>query len=191
MGAFACANGVGAIFMVWAPTFLLEKFHMGLVAAGFSAVAAIQLASAASAPLSGILADRMSRTIPGSRMLVQAVALLLGSGCVVAVGKAATITSLMAAMLCFGFCKGAYDGGIFASVFDLVEPSRRSSVAGLMNTLGWAGGALGPLMVGIFSTYGSGTPMERMSSAIVWSALAYLAAAGLILTALKRRASKR
>jgi len=191
MGAFACANGVGAIFMVWAPTFLLEKFHMGLVAAGFSAVAAIQLASAASAPLSGILADRMSRTMPGSRMLVQAVALLLGSGCVVAVGKAPTITSLMAAMLCFGFCKGAYDGGIFASVFDLVEPSRRSSVAGLMNTLGWAGGALGPLMVGIFSTYGSGTPMERMSSAIVWSALAYLAAAGLILTALKRRASKR
>jgi len=33
--------------------------------------------------------------------------------------------------------------------------------------------------------------MERMSSAIVWSALAYLAAAGLILTALKRRAPKR
>jgi MFS family permease len=191
MGAFACANGVGAIFMVWAPTFLLEKFHMGLVAAGFSAVAAIQLASAASAPLSGILADRMSRTIPGSRMLVQAVALLLGSGCVVAVGMAPTIPSLMAAMLCFGIFKGAYDGGIFASVFDLVEPSRRSSVAGLMNTLGWAGGALGPLMVGIFSTYGSGTPMERMSSAIVWSALAYLAAAGLILTALKRRAPKR
>lgn len=183
MAAFACANAVGSIFLIWAPTFLYEKFHLGLVAAGFSAVAAIQLASAVSAPLSGILADRLSITISGSRMLVQAVALMAGSFCVVLVGLAPSIGALLAAMVCFGFCKGAYDGGIFASVFDLVGPNERASVAGLMNLLGWGGGALGPVAIGLAATYGAGTQMERMSGAIAWSGLAYLAAAGCIITA--------
>jgi MFS family permease len=181
MLAFACANGVGSIFLIWAPTFLFEKFHLGLVAAGFSAVAAIQLASAFGAPFSGILADHLSLSLRGARMLVQASGLVIGTLCVVAVAVAPTMGMLMIAMACFGLCKGVYDGGIFASVFEFVEPGQRASVVGLMNLLGWGGGALGPLAVGILSTYGSGTPMERMSSAIAWSGLAYLVAAGLIM----------
>lgn len=185
MLAFACANGVGSIFLIWAPTFLFEKFHLGLVAAGFSAVAAIQLSSAVGAPLSGILADRLAVNLRGARMLVQASGLVLGTLCVVAVALAPTMGMLMVAMACFGLCKGVYDGGIFASVFEFVEPGQRASVVGLMNLLGWGGGALGPLAVGILSTYGSGTPMDRMSGAIAWSGLAYLVAAGLIFYAYK------
>lgn len=183
MAAFACANGVAAIFLIWAPTFLYEKFHLGLAAAGFSAVAGIQLASAVSAPLSGLLADRLSLTLPGARMLVQAVALMAGSFCVVLVGLAPEIEALIGAMICFGLCKGAYDGGIFASVFDLVGHTERASVAGLMNLLGWGGGALGPVVIGVAATYGTGSPTERMGGAIAWSGLAYLAAAGFIVTA--------
>jgi MFS family permease len=184
LGAFACANGVAAIFMVWAPTFLFEKFHLSLVSAGFSAVVAIQLASAVSAPLSGMLADRLALSIYGARMLVQAVALILGSFCVVAVGHASGMEVLVCAMICFGLCKGAYDGGIFASAFDCVPPQERASVAGLMNLIGWGGGALGPLAIGLASSLGTGTQMERMSGAIAWSGAAYLVAAGLLLAAL-------
>ncbi len=183
MGAFACANGVAAVFLVWTPTFLVEKFHLSLVSAGFSAVAAIQLASAVSAPLSGIVADRLAIRIKGARMLVQAVALLFGSLCVVLVGGATTMGWLIVAMIGFGLCKGAYDGGIFASVFDLVAPGERASVAGLMNMIGWGGGALGPLVIGLIATYGSGSTVDRMSGAIGWSGLAYLVAAGVILRA--------
>ena len=118
-------------------------------------------------------------------MLVQAVALLLGAFCVVAVGHAATMAFLVVSMICFGLCKGAYDGGIFASVFDLVTPQERASVAGLMNMIGWGGGALGPLAIGLVSTYGHGTSMELMSGGIAWSGIAYLAAAGLILAAFR------
>jgi len=185
-GAFACANGVSAIFLIWAPTFLFEKFHLGLVAAGFSAVAAIQLACALSAPLSGILADRLSVTIAGARMLVQAVALVIGALFVALIGAAPTLPLLMGAMLAFGLCKGAYDGGIFASVFDLVDARERASVAGLMNLCGWGGGALGPLVVGLLC--GSGAEagqMARMGTAISWSGSAYLLAALLILATLR------
>ena len=189
MLAFACANGVGAIFLVWAPTFLFEKFHLSLVAAGFSAVAAIQLASALSAPLSGLLADRLALGIKGAHMLIQATALILGSICVAAVGHASTMSLLLGAMICFGLCKGAYDGGIFASVFDLVPPSERASTAGLMNMLGWGGGALGPLLIGLLSSGAHGSAMERMSNGISWSGIAYLLAAGLILAAWRMRRS--
>ncbi len=183
MIAFAFANGVGTIFLVWAPTFLFEKFHLGLVAAGFSSVAAIQIASAVSAPLSGILADRISTNIKGARMLLQAGALILGALAVAAVGRAQTLEVLIGMMICFGLCKGAYDGGIFASVFDLVSSEERASVAGLMNMLGWGGGALGPLAIGLVSSFGHGTVMERMSNGISWSGAAYLIAAALILHA--------
>ena len=185
MGAFACANGVASIFLVWAPTFLFEKFHLGLVAAGFSAVAAIQLASAVSAPLSGLLADRLAITLPGARILVQTVALVAGSLCVAAVAQAPTIGLLIVAMVCFGLCKGAYDGGIFASLFDLTVPRERSSVAGLMNMIGWAGGALGPVAVGFFATFGPGGSTERMGAVIAWSSVAYLLAAGLLFSAFR------
>ena len=90
---------------------------------------------------------------------------------------------LMGAMVYFGLCKGVYDGGIFASVFDFVRPGERASIAGLMNLLGWGGGALGPVAVGLVATYGAGTQTARMSGAIAWSGLAYLAAAGLIASA--------
>ena len=191
MGAFACSNGVAAIFLIWMPTFLFDKFHLGLVASGFSAVAAIQLASAVSAPLSGILADRLACGIKGARMLVQAIALFFGAFCVVAVAQAPTLSILLPAMICFGLCKGVYDGGIFASAFDLVAPDKRASAAGLMNMIGWGGGALGPLAIGLMGTFGHGPPMERMSGAITWSALAYLVAACLILGAYRRMPNQR
>jgi MFS family permease len=184
--AFACANGVASIFLIWAPTFLFGKFHLGLAAAGFSAVAAIQAACAVSAPLSGLLSDGLSLKVRGARMLVQAAALLAGAFCVVMVGAAPTLPLLIVAMLCFGLCKGAYDGGIFASVFEFVDSKERGSVVGLMNLCGWGGGAVGPLLVGLLSSGGSDAEqMARMGGAISWSGAAYLAAGGLILAALK------
>lgn len=179
--AFAFANGVAAVFLVWAPTFLFQKFGLGLVSAGFSAVAAIQLASALSAPVSGLIADRLSPRMRGARMIVQAVALLLGAVPVAVTGHASTLPVLIAAMGVFGLCKGAYDGGIFASVFDLVPPGGRASAAGLMNLFGWGGGALGPLMVGFAAGRGSeASQIAAMSRAIGWSAPAYAVAALLI-----------
>jgi MFS family permease len=78
-------------------------------------------------------------------------------------------------MTAFGFCKGFYDSGIFASLFDLIEPRARGTAAGIMNTVGWGGGALGPLFVGLASKYGSkSTEMENMSDAIAFGGAIYL-----------------
>jgi len=184
MGGFAFANSVAAVLLVWAPTFLFEKFHLSLLASGFSAVAAIQTASAVSAPMAGLLSDRLAKHIKGARMMVQSLALVLGAASVVAMGKVSETGDIIIAMVCFGLCKGAYDAGIFATVFEFVTPWEHSSTAGLMNTLGWVGGGVGTLLVGLISS-GSDPALERMSGIIMWSSGAYVIAALLIAIATK------
>jgi MFS family permease len=185
MLAFVGANFVATIFLTWTPTFLVEKFQFKLTTAGLSGTVFIHLASACSVPLAGWLADRLRRQFRGGRMLVQAIGLVAGSAFVFIVGTTSSASTLLVAMSIFGFCKGFYDSGIFASLFDSIEPRARGSAAGLMNTVGWGGGALGPLFVGLASKYGSGaTEVENMSDAIAWGGAIYLVAAMLVLGAI-------
>jgi MFS family permease len=184
MLAFLGANFVATIFLTWTPTFLVEKFHFKLTSAGLSGTVFIHLASACSVPLAGWLADRLSRRFAGGRMLVQAAGLLAGAGFVFLVGHTTSTTTLLFAMTGFGLCKGLYDSGIFASLFDVIEPRARGTAAGLMNTVGWGGGALGPLYVGLAAKYGGrATEVENMSAAIAGGALVYLVSATLLLVA--------
>ena len=97
------------------------------------------------------------------------------------VGHTGNTTTLLLAMTVFGFCKGFYDSGIFAAVYEAVEPRARGTAAGLMNTVGWGGGALGPLFVGLVSKYGhKTTEVENMSDAIGFGGAIYQVAAALI-----------
>ncbi|HEX4644693.1 MAG TPA: MFS transporter, partial [Verrucomicrobiae bacterium] len=147
LAAFLGANFVAAIFLAWTPTFLVEKFHFQLTSAGLSGSVFIHLASAVSVPIGGWLADRWARRYAGGRILVQALGLFLGAGFVFLVGTTQSVGVLLLVMSLFGLCKGLYDSNIFAAIFDVVEPRARSSAAGIMNTVGWGGGALGPLVV--------------------------------------------
>jgi MFS family permease len=192
MLAFLGANFVATIFLTWTPTFLHEKFGYKLGAAGLNGTLFIHLASAVSAPLAGILADRLARRFPGGRILVQAAGLLIGAGFVATVGLCSTTPVLIAAMTAFGLCKGCYDSGIFASLFDSVEPQARASLAGIMNTVGWGGGALGPVFVG-WATHAAGKAgeVDAMSRAIATGGLVYLVCAAILFGAyvLARRPS--
>jgi MFS family permease len=185
MAAFVGANLVATVFLAWTPTFLVEKFHLHLAAAGLSGTVFIQLASAAGAPLGGVLADRLSRRHAGGRILVQAAGLLAGAAFVALVGLTTSMGWLLAGMTVFGFCKGLYDSNIFASLYDVVGIRVRGAAAGVMNTVGWLGGALGPLAVGIATQYGrhAGDPVANMSDAIAAGSVVYVAAGALLLAA--------
>jgi MFS family permease len=184
MAAFLGANFVATIFLTWTPTFLVEKFAFKLTAAGLSGSVYIHLASALSVPVGGVLADRLARHFVGGRMLVQAFGLLVGASFVGLVGLTSSVTTLLASMTFFGLCKGLYDANIFASLFDVVEPRARATAAGIMNTVGWGGGALGPLAVGLATQYGRHEKsIDNMSEAIAFGAIIYVISAGLLLWA--------
>jgi MFS family permease len=185
MLAFLGANFVATIFLTWTPTFLVEKFGYSLGAAGLNGTLFIHLASALSAPLAGVAADRLARRFSGGRIAVQAFGLLVGAVFVATVGLCTTTPVLLAAMTAFGLCKGCYDAGIFASLFDQVEPRARASAAGIMNTVGWVGGALGPLFVGLATRYGGGDgDVANMSRAIACGGAVYLVCAALLFAAI-------
>jgi MFS family permease len=187
LGAFMAANFVAAIFLVWTPTFLVEKFHFQLTMAGFTGSVFINVASALSVPVGGWLADLLATRLPSGRILVQAFGLLVGSVFVFGVGSATTAGVLLVTMSLFGLCKGIYDSNIFASIFDVVEPRARGTAAGLMNTVGWGGGALGPVIVGWLSQHGRrATEMENMSEAIALGSGIYIAGALLLFAAAAR-----
>jgi len=186
MLAFVGANFVATIFLTWTPTFLVEKFGFKLTAAGLSGTVFIHLASAGSVPVAGWLADRLCARFSGGRMMVQALGLVVGAGFVFLVGKTKGTSTLLLAMTMFGVCKGFYDFGFFASLYDSIEPRERGTVAGLMNTVGWGGGALGPLFVGLAARHGNRpTEVENMSEAIAWCGGIYLLAAVCVIAAIR------
>ena len=185
MGGFVGANFVATIFLTWTPTFLVDKFHFKLTAAGLSGSVFIHVASALSVPVGGVLADAWGRRFAGGRIFVQALGLLLGATFVGLVGLTTNVQTLLVAMTLFGLCKGLYDSNIFASLYDVIEPRARASAAGIMNTVGWGSGALGPLAVGLATKYGrhGADTVANMSEAIAFGAVIYVVGAALLLVA--------
>ena len=184
MLGFVGVNAVATVFLVWTPSFLVDKFHYNLAAAGLNGTVYIHLASALSVPIAGALADRLAQRMAGGRILVQAAGLLAGAVFVFLVGHTPDRTTLIVAMTLFGLCKGFYDSGIFASLFDMIEPRARGTAAGIMNTVGWGGGAFGPWFVGWIAEHGSKpTKIENMSEAIASGSVIYVIGAVLLLIA--------
>jgi MFS family permease len=169
MAAFAGANFVAMSMITWLPMFVFSKFPMGLARAALIANLFMQGASLVGALIGGALADRLSHR-PGGRMTLQGVALLLGAPCAFAVGWTGQMAVLISALIAIGLCKGVYDANIFASVYDVVPTHVRGTAAGLMNTVGWTGGSLAPLAIGMAGDrYG-------LSVAIAWTAAVYVVA---------------
>ena len=135
------------------------------------------IASLFGALLGGVLADWAS-TRPGGRIRVQGLGLLIGAPFVLMAGLAPSIPPLILGLIGAGLCKGVYDSNIFASLYDVVRSEDRGFAAGLMNTVGWTGGAIAPVVVGYSAdSYGLTAAFASMAGVyVVASVLAFVAA---------------
>jgi MFS family permease len=168
--AFFGANFVAMVFLVWMPLFLRQKFELKLALAGLTATFFIQMASMLGSVVGGFAADRWRARAAGGRIFVQAFGALLGAPFIFVCGTTYDIPLLIAAMTFFGLFKGIYDANIWASLYDVIPPARRSTAVGLMNMVGWVGGALGSWLIGrAVSRWG-----VSMSAAIASTAVIYL-----------------
>jgi MFS family permease len=180
MAAFLCANFVALVLLSWMPTFLHDKFNLGLAASGLTATLFVQLASMAGSPAGGWWADVLRRKMPGGRMLVQAIGLAAGAPFVVLCGWTRSVPLLIVALTAWGFFKGIYDANIFASIFDVIPAEARGRAAGLMNMTGWLGGGIAPVAVGLVAQRSS------LSAAIMLTAGVYVLGALLLAAAVIR-----
>jgi MFS family permease len=154
VAVFVGANFVAMIFTVWMPTFLFSRFHMSLAMAGLSGAAYLQMASVAGVICGGALADELARRgkrDKGARMRVQALGLFGGVPFLLASGWTSAVALVLGAMIGFGFFKGVYDSNLWAALYDLIPIERRGVAMGVMNSLGWLGGAAAQLAIGAAS----------------------------------------
>jgi MFS family permease len=165
MVVFVGANFVAAIFLTWMPSFLTRKFNMSLSMAGLNATAWLQVASVLGVLSGGWLADRLIRRRRGGRMMTQSVGLLLGIPFIFMTGWTVSVPILVLAMIGFGYFKGFYDANIWASLYDVVRPHRRATALGLMNAIGWFGGAFAPVAIAAASQrWGMSTCLSATSA---------------------------
>ena len=178
MAAFACANFVAVVLLVWMPSYLYQSFHLNLAMSGLTATALAQTGSMAGTVVGGWLADRLMRRCSHGRVLVQAAGVLCGAPFVVLCCQTRAMSLVLLSLAAWGFFKGMYDANIFASLFDVVPVTARGVAAGWMNTVGWlGGGGLAPLVVGLLAVhYGLGFAMALVS-------VVYLMAGALLLCA--------
>lgn len=172
LAVFAGANFVATAFLTWLTAYIFEKFNLGL---GWSSLTStfFPLASLVGAVCGGVLADIAARRA-GGRMRVQGAALLVGAPFLYLAGSANTIPLFVAGLIGVGLCKGVYDANIFASIYDVVPSNVRGTAAGLMNTIGWAGGSLSPLVIGLGADrVGLGTMIASM--AVIYAIFGLLA----------------
>jgi MFS family permease len=160
------------------PTFLYEKFELSLTLSGVSATVYLQVASMVGSMLGGAMADWFRAKNRGGRMYVQALGALCGAPFIFLCGTTLELGVLVVAMIFFGLSKGIYDSNIWASLYDVVPPSRRGTAVGLMNMIGWMGGALGAYLVGRAVTMGA-----TMSAAIASTAVIYVGVAAILVVA--------
>lgn len=178
LAVFVGANFVAMAFMAWLPTFLEERFHLGLASSSLTSTA-WSLSSLAGVLVGGVLGDLAARRA-GGRIRVQAAALLAAAPFVLAASGAGSVPYVVATLVGVGFCKGVYDASIFASLFDVVRPGVRGTAAGLMNTVGWTGGSLAPVAVGALSDrFGLGSAIGATAPVYVAAGLLALVASGL------------
>jgi MFS family permease len=147
IAVFAGANFVAAIFLTWMPSYLGRKFGMDLAMAGLNGTAWLQVASVLGVLSGGWLADRWAKRHRAGRMMTQALGLFAGVPFLFLTGWTLSVPVLVLAMIGFGYFKGLYDANIWASLFDVVEPRRRATAQGLMNSIAWIGGGVGSVAI--------------------------------------------
>lgn len=177
MLAFAGANFVTMSLVTWLPSFIHDRFALGLMKDNATATLFMQGGSLVGVLMGGALADWAVRRHPGGRMVVQGAGLIVGAPCVLLVGHAGSLGPLIAGLVAIGLAKGAYEANIFASIYDVIDPKLRGTAAGMMNTIGWAGASLAPVIVGRIGD------REGLGAAIASTAAVYFVAGSIALIA--------
>ncbi len=150
VNAFVAVATFG-LFLIytWLPTFLYDKFHLGLARAGFEASVYPQVGTVIGLGVGSMLADHFYRRTPAIRFWVVTVALFGAAPCLLLVSSGATLSATRFAAIGFGFFAGFITTNQAPAAFDVVPPSLRASTVGTLNLLGVSVSGFAPFLGGL------------------------------------------
>ncbi|MGN0832209.1 MAG: MFS transporter [Kiritimatiellia bacterium] len=153
MGGYIAIVFANNAYMSWGPKFFATKFDgLGIAAAGFGSMFWHHLPALAAIIVSGFLTDFLVRRNPRSRLLLQGVTMILGAPALVWIGCASTVVSAWTAVAAYGLFRGLSEVNTHPSLFDVIEPSCRSTAEGVMNLITFLIGSTAPLIFGALSS---------------------------------------
>jgi MFS family permease len=171
--AFGCMVFVNVGYLTWMPLYLVEKHGMSVTMAGFSSLIYHHVGAFFGVMLGAKLADKLAKKNPKMRLVIQSAALLGGAPFIFLMGFADSQAVIYGALAIFGFMRGVYDSNIFASLYEVVKPSIRSSATGFMLMFAFLMGAFAPLILGVLK--------PTLGLAASFSALSFFYLAGSVL----------
>jgi predicted MFS family arabinose efflux permease len=133
----------------WLPTFLHDKFSLGLASAGFEASIYPQIGTIFGLLVGGTIADKTYQRTPAARFWIVVFAFFTAGPSVFLLGHAQTLESVRIAATAFGFFSGFISGNQAASAFDVVPASHRASAIGVLNLLGALVSGFAPFLGGL------------------------------------------
>lgn len=136
--------------VVWAPTFLREKFGLSMTQAGGLAMFCQYLTSMLGVLLGGMLSDRMVRSRAAFRLQLQSTFMFLCAPAILVMGLAGNLTLTCCGIAALGLFQGIYQSNTPASLFDVIAPRYRSSALGVEIMLAYLIGSVSPWMLGRF-----------------------------------------
>jgi len=165
------------LFLVytWLPTFLYDKFSLGLARAGFEASVYPQIGTLGGLLVGSALADRYYSRVRSARFWIIFIAFLAAAPSIFFIGSSSSLYATRFAGVAFGFFSGFISGNQAAAAFDVVPPSLRASTIGILNLVGAGIAGFGPVLGGMArSTIG-------VDQLMIYTSGLYLFAAGLVL----------
>jgi predicted MFS family arabinose efflux permease len=133
----------------WLPTFLYDKFRLGLAAAGFEASVYPQVGTVLGLLAGGSLADRLARRTTAARFWTVLVAFFSVAPCIFLLGQTGTLAAARAASLGFGFFAGFIAVNQALASFDVVPGAYRATTVGLLNLVGCCVAGFAPFFGGL------------------------------------------
>jgi predicted MFS family arabinose efflux permease len=176
------ASATFGLFLVytWLPTFLYDKFSLGLARAGFEASIYPQLGTLGGLLVGSVLADRYYSRIKSARFWVLFVAFLAGGPSILLIGTSHSLYATRLAGVAFGFFSGFINGNQAPAAFDVVPASLRASTIGVLNMVGAGIAGFAPFLGGMARrTIG-------VDQLMIYTSALYLANAVLILYVIRR-----
>ncbi|MBN8825717.1 MULTISPECIES: MFS transporter [unclassified Spirosoma] len=169
---FGCMVFVNVGYLTWMPSFLVDKFSMSLTDAGFSSLFYHHLGAFLGVLSGAKIADHYAKANPRSRLVVQALGLLLGAPFIYGISMSDTPTFTYIALFLFGIFRGWYDSNIVASLYEVVSPKIRSSAYGLMLACAFLIGSIAPYLLGVLKpTLGLTIGLASLSGVYVLGSL--------------------
>ena len=111
---------VNNAYLVWAPSFLEEKFQLSLTEAGRRSMFYHHLAAMVGVLVGGRVSDLMVVARPQFRLQLQTTSILLAAPLVAAVGLAGSLAATCAAMGGMGLFRGLCEANTQATLFDVI-----------------------------------------------------------------------